>query len=36
LPWSEVHVADDVVVARLDHSDFEQLEKLQRDQWPGR
>jgi hypothetical protein len=36
LPWSTAHVDKDEVVADLSRSDFDRLEELQRDQWPGR
>jgi hypothetical protein len=36
LPWSAVHVERDEVVARLNATEVERLEELQRDQWPGR
>jgi hypothetical protein len=36
LPWSTAHVDKDEVVADLSRSDFDRLEEMQRDQWPGR
>jgi hypothetical protein len=36
LPWSIAHFDKDEVVADLSRGDFERLEELQRDQWPGR
>lgn len=36
LPWSVVRVEKDEVVAQLSANDFDRLEELQRDQWPGR
>jgi membrane protein implicated in regulation of membrane protease activity len=36
LPWSEVHVDNEKVIARLSPAGFESLEELPRDQWPGR
>jgi len=36
LPWSIATVDDETVVAAMHESDFERLEKLQRDRWPAR
>lgn len=36
LPWRVVQVEKDQVVAKLSAKDFEQLEELRRDEWPGR
>jgi len=35
LPWKDVHVDKDEIVANLKRGEFERLEELQRDQWPG-
>ena len=36
LPWKDVHVDKGEIVATLKRGEFERLEELQRDQWPGR
>ena len=36
LPWSELHVADDEVVTRLDEAQFCRLEPVPKDHWPSR
>jgi hypothetical protein len=36
LPWTAVRVEQDEVIARLSAADFDGLEELQRDRWPGR
>jgi hypothetical protein len=36
LPWTRAHVDGEKVEAQLDKRDFERLEILPRDQWPGR
>jgi len=36
LPWSAVHVENEEVITRLSAGDFDHLQELQRDQWPGR
>jgi hypothetical protein len=35
LPWKHAHVQEESVVARIGAEQFEKLEELQRDQWPG-
>jgi len=35
LPWEHAHVHEESVVARIGAEQFEKLEELQRDQWPG-
>jgi hypothetical protein len=36
LPWSKAQVDGEKLSASLSSSEFETLEELQRDQWPGR
>jgi len=36
LPWKQVHVEEETVVARFDAEHFGELEELKRDEWPGR
>lgn len=36
LPWSKAKVEGETVVLAIDRNQFELLETLQRDQWPGR
>jgi hypothetical protein len=36
LPWKLARVDGDLVVASLESSRFDQLDELQRDEWPGR
>ena len=36
LPWQHAHVDGEIIVTRFDATDFEKLEELQRDEWPGR
>lgn len=36
LDWSDAMVEDDIVMARIGEDEFERLELLEKDQWPGR
>lgn len=36
LPWADAHVDGEMVEAHLGRSDFERLEELRKDEWPGR
>jgi hypothetical protein len=36
LPWTNAHVDGETVIARVQAEDFNRLEELPRDQWPGR
>lgn len=36
VPWSQVSVEGESVIARMSTDDFARLDELQRDQWPGR
>ena len=36
LPWREAYVEGEKLAVRLQARDFERLEELPRDQWPGR
>ena len=36
LPWSDAEVQGETVVVAMNRNEFERLETLQRDQWPGR
>ena len=36
LPWAKAHMDGEKLCASLSLSDFDRLEELQRDQWPGR
>lgn len=36
VPWSAVHVEGDRVACRIGRDQFERLDVLQRDEWPGR
>ena len=36
LPWAGAMVDGEAVLARVGESDFQRLEELSRDQWPGR
>lgn len=34
--WNDVSVDGDIIMAAIDHSAFERLDRLQKDKWPGR
>jgi hypothetical protein len=36
LPWSEAHFEGDAVLTHLSSSRFENLEELEKDEWPAR
>jgi hypothetical protein len=36
LPWSSAHVEREKLIAHLSAEQFERLDQLPRDEWPGR